>query len=80
MTTGITVTNSQWVVLRIDCNDPTNILFYIDGVQVASTTTFSANAVPTLVLQPVLRIGKESSGTPVGSLDVDYVRIWQRRS
>lgn len=80
VTTGVTVTASDWVVLRIDCADPTNILFYINGVQVASTTAFSANAVPTLALQPVCRIGKESVGTPVGSLDIDYVRVWQRRA
>jgi hypothetical protein len=80
VTTGVTVTTSDWAILRIDCADPTNILFFINGAQVASTTTFSVNAVPTLALQPVFRIGKESAGTNVGALDIDSVRIWQRRA
>jgi hypothetical protein len=80
VTTGVTVLNTDWVILRIDCSDPTSIKFYINGAQVAATTTFSANAVPTLALQPVLRVGKESAGTNLGALDVDSVRVWQKRA
>lgn len=80
VTTGVTVLNSTYVVLRIDCADPANVLFYINGAQVAATTTFNMNATPTLALQPVFRIGKEAAGTPVGTLRVDYCRVWQKRA
>lgn len=80
VTTGTTVTTADWVVLKIDASDATNVLFYINGSRVASSTTFSMNATPTVGLQPVARMGKESSGTNVGSLDVDYLMFWQKRS
>lgn len=80
VTTGVTVTTADWVILRIDCSDPTSIKFFINGDQVAASTTFSGNAVPTLALQMVARIGKEAIGTSVGSLDVDYLSAWQNRS
>jgi hypothetical protein len=78
--TGITLTTADWIVARIDCTDPTDVRFYINGNAVALTTTFNMNTVPTLVLQPVARIGKEASATTVGTLQVDYVRASQNRS
>jgi hypothetical protein len=77
--TGVTLTAGTFAVFRIDATDPTNILFYINGSRVASGTTFSANATPTLALQPFLICHKEA-GTGLGTLLVDYVRVWSDRA
>lgn len=78
--TGITLTTADWIVARIDCTDPTDVRFYINGNAVATGTTFNMSTVPTLALQPVCRIGKEAGATTVGTLQVDYVRVSQNRS
>lgn len=78
--TGVTLLNTDWAVLRIDATDPTNVLFFINGNQVAGGTTFTMNQVPTLALQPVARIGKETITTSLGTLQVDYLSAWQKRS
>lgn len=78
--TGVTLTTADWAVLRIDCSDPTSVRFYINGNQVAASTTFNMNQVPALALQPVARIGKEGAATSVGTLHVDYIAVWQKRS
>lgn len=77
---GVTVTAGQWKVYRIDCRDVTDIKYYINGARVASSATIpyaatGANA----VLQPYFGLYK-ASGAGVGKLEVDYVRIWMKRS
>jgi len=79
-TSGVTVTNTQWKVYRIDCRDVTSIKFYINGARVASSTTFpyiatGANA----TLQPYLGLYK-AAGAGLGTIQIDYVRIWGNRS
>lgn len=80
VTSGVTVLNTDWKIYRIDCRDVTSIKFYINGARVASGTTFpyvatGANA----TLQPYLGPYK-AAGTGVGTIQVDYVRIWGNRS
>lgn len=77
--TGVTLLATDWALLTIDCNDPTSIKFYINGVQVAASTTFDMSTVPTLALQPIFRIGKGAAVT-VGTLQVDSLRVWQKRA
>lgn len=77
--TGVTLVADEFAVFRIDATDPTNILFFINGNRVASGTTFSANATPTLALQPFIICHKET-GTGLGNLYVDYVRVWSERA
>jgi len=79
VSTGVTLVADEYAVFRIDATDPTNILFYINGSRVAAGTTFSANAVPTLALQPFVICHKET-GTGLGNLYVDYVRAWSERA
>ena len=79
VTTGVTLLNTDWAILRIDCTDITSIKFYINGNLVASGTTFTMAQVAALTLQPILRLNK-ASGTSVGTMLVDYVKVWQRRS
>lgn len=78
--TGVTFNVNEWHVLRISCDDPTNVLFFIDGIQVAAGTTFNMNQVTTLQIQPVARIGKEAGATTVGTVEIDYVQCWQNLS
>ncbi|MGE0417690.1 MAG: LamG-like jellyroll fold domain-containing protein [Acetobacteraceae bacterium] len=78
--TGITVTTADWVIVAIDCSDPANVQFFINGNRVADGTAFNMSATPSLALQPVARIGKESAATSVGTMQVDYVRAWQNRA
>jgi hypothetical protein len=74
---GVTATAAQWKVYRIDCFDVTDIRFYIDGVRVASGTTFAyADAT---ALQPFFSCYK-ASGAGLGTIQIDYVRAWQKRS
>lgn len=79
VSTGITVLTTDWVVGRIDCTSITDIKFYINGNRVAGSTTFDMSTVPTLALQPYARINK-ASGTGVGTVQIDSVKIWQNRS
>jgi hypothetical protein len=77
--TGVTVVADAYHIFKIDCSDPTSVKFYIDGAQVAASTTFTVNAVAALALQPFLICHKET-GTGLGNIYVDYVRCWQKRS
>jgi hypothetical protein len=75
--TGCTCLVNEWHVFRISCDDPANVLFFIDGVQVAAGTTFNMNQVAALQLQRVARIGKEAGATTVGVMEIDYMQCWQ---
>ncbi|TVQ38483.1 MAG: hypothetical protein EA384_09125 [Spirochaetaceae bacterium] len=78
--TGIEAELNKYYIFRIDCSVQADIKFYIDGVRVAGGTTFAnaANAANSKC-QPHLGMYK-SGGTGVGTLSVDYVRVWQNRS
>ena len=78
--TGTTLTTSDWCIARIDCSTITDVRFYINGARVASGTTFNMSTVAALALQPVARIGKESAAATVGTLLVDYCKLWMKRS
>jgi hypothetical protein len=79
-TSGVTVTNAQWKIYRIDFSNVADIKYYIDGAEVAAATTFpwAASAANSKV-QPYIGVYK-ASGTGVGDITVDYVRLWQKRS
>jgi hypothetical protein len=77
---GITVTTADWKIYRIDCTTQTDIKFFIDGVRVASGTTFSnAAAGANALMQPYFGVYKPD-GEAVGTIQVDYVSLWQNRS
>jgi hypothetical protein len=77
--TGVTVTADLFAVYRIDCLDIADVKFYINGNRVAKAVTFDMSTVPTLALQPYVVIAKVND-TGVGTVDVDYIRIWQNRA
>jgi len=77
---GVTAGTTDWRVYRFEVLDVTDIHFFIDGNRVASSTTFpfaatGANA----VLQPAIGLYK-ASGAGVGTIQVDYIKIWHNRS
>ncbi len=77
--TGTTLTAALFAIFRIDCRVITDIRFFINGASVATATTFDASNVATLALQPYFHIAK-ASGSGVGTLDIDFCRIWMNRS
>lgn len=79
-TSGVTLTADTLHVFRIDFTDVTSVKFFIDGAHVASSTTFTYAATgANAVLQPFFSAYK-ASGAGVGTLYVDKVHIWGKRS
>ena len=76
--TGVTATAAQWKVYRIDFTDTADVRFYIDGAAVGTAVTHDMSNDDTLKLQPYIGIHKES-GAGLGTVWVDYVRMWQNR-
>lgn len=74
--TGITVVAGDFHVYRIDITDITNIKFYIDGAGVATATTFTLDSLVADTLQPIALLTK-SADTGVGTMLVDYIKVWQ---
>ncbi len=79
--TGITVTTSPYYILRIDFTDISDVKFYVNGVRVATGTTFDMSNLSDAeaVMQPYFSIDK-GVATSVGSMMIDFVRIWSKRS
>ena len=76
--TGLNASAGVYYIFRIDCTDWTTPKFYIDGALVG-TGNMAALAAPSV--QPCLQAGKLGAATTsLGTLDIDYVRIWQNRS
>jgi len=78
--TGVTVVPGTANVYRIDFTSLTNVKFFIDGVRVAASTTFDLSTLTgaTAVLQPYFSLDK-TGDAGVGTLDIDYVKIWSNR-
>ena len=77
ISTGITSTLNTYQVFKIDFTDITNVLFYIDGVAVATTTTFNMSTGANVMFQPIVIAQKVGVDAGLGTLLVDYVRMWQ---
>jgi hypothetical protein len=77
--TGVSVVATVYHYYRIDCTDWTTPKFYIDGVLVG-TGNMAALAAPSV--QPYFRVDKQlaANNTSIGTLYLDYVRVWQNRS
>ena len=78
ITSAVTVVANQWVILTIDASDASDVKFYINGNRVASGTTFAYE--DTTNLQPYFSLCKSTAGvSTVGTMNVDYVRVFQNR-
>lgn len=79
-TSGVTLTTSDWAIARIEYATSGEIKFFINGVRVAASTSFSwAASEANSKVQPITGLYK-ASGTGVGTMLVDYVKVWQNRS
>ena len=74
--TGITVLAGVNHVYRIDFTDDSDVKFYIDGAGVATTTTFDLSAIASPLVQPYVNMTKHD-GAGLGTLTLDYIKIWQ---
>ena len=79
--TGVTAVPGTYNIYRIDFTTLANVKFFIDGVRVASGTTFDMSnlAAAELILQPYFSIDKMGD-VGVGDVNVDYVKILTNRS
>ncbi len=76
--TTVTAGATVWHIYQIDCSDATHVVFKIDGSIVTSTAAFAATGANALV-QPNFQMYK-ASGTGVGTMYVDYVKIFSNRA
>jgi len=74
--TGVIVVATDYHVYRIDFTDDANVKFYIDGVGVATTTTFMMDDIASPLVQPFVNLTK-SAAAGVGTILLDYIKIWQ---
>ena len=79
-TTGVTVVAATYNVFRIDFTTLTDVKFFIDGVRVASSTTFDMSNLTAgeQQMQPYFSLDKASGGG-LGTMTIDYVKIWSNR-
>jgi hypothetical protein len=75
--TAVVAGTTTWRVYRIDLSDAADVKFYIDGNRVAAATTFKVLVGTNL--QPYFYAFK-STGAGLGTLLIDYCRVWQARS
>lgn len=81
ISTGETLVAAAFHIFRIDFTALSDVKFSIDGACVATGTTFDMSNLTAAEarMQPYFSLDK-ASGTGVGTLEVDYVRIWAKRS
>lgn len=77
ISTATTVVLDAYHIYRIDFTDVDNVLFFIDGVQVAKTTTFVMSAGSNVMVQPVVVAQKKTADTGLADIYIDYVKVWQ---
>ena len=74
--TGITVIAAAYHVYRIDFTDDEDVRFYIDGVDVTPAAGVDMSDIGSPLVQPAM-ICQKNASAGLGTLQVDYVRIWQ---
>jgi hypothetical protein len=79
--TGITLVASTYHIYRIDATDTAAVKFYVDGERVG-TGNMSGLTTTTCKVQPYFNVSKAwtTANTGTGTMLVDYVRVWQKRS
>ena len=80
--TGVTAVAGIPNIYRIDFTTLADVKFFIDGVRVASGTTFDMSNLTvggTRIMQPYFSLDK-AAGAVVGDMNIDYVKILSNRS
>ncbi len=81
---GITLVADTYHIYRIDCRDLVNgVKFYVDNALVGTSADFLTNLTDAEAkVQPYFNLSKavSANNTGVGTIYIDYVRMWQNRS
>jgi hypothetical protein len=79
--TGFTLNQNEYYIFRIDCTNLADVKFYLNGVRLLTTTTFSMSALTDngAVMQPFISLDKPVGASELSIL-LDYVRVWSKRS
>lgn len=79
--TGHTAVAGTYDIYRIDFTDLTDVKFFINGNRVATGTTFDMSnlSASEQQMQPYFSLDK-ASGTGLGDINIDYVKIFSNRS
>lgn len=79
--TGVTAVPGTYNIYRIDFTTLSDVKFFIDGVRVASGTTFNLSTLTgaTAVLQPYFSLDKDADAG-LGDINIDYVKILSNRA
>ena len=64
-------------IFRIDFTNAADVKFYIDGVGVASATTFNMSTGANVMVQPIVMAQKNGANAGLADIYVDYIRVWQ---
>jgi len=80
VSTGLTTVVDTFGVYLIDFTDLADVQFFVDGIRVAGGTTFDMSNLTAAekVMQPYFSLDK-AVAVGVGTIKVDYVRIWSDR-
>ena len=79
--TGITLVAGTYNIFRIDATDIAAVKFYVDG-ELVGTAVMSGLTTTTCKVQPYFNVSKAktTANTGTGTMIVDYIRAWQKRS
>ena len=81
ISTGVTTVPGTYNIFRIDFTTLANVKFFIDGVRVATGTTFDMSNLTgaELILQPYFSLDNDADAS-LGDINIDYVKILSNRS
>jgi hypothetical protein len=79
--TGVTAVAGTYNIFRVDFTALADVKFFIDGVRVAASTTFDMSNLTAgeQQMQPYFSLDK-ASGTGLGDINIDYVKIFSDRA
>jgi hypothetical protein len=79
---GVTLVADTYNVYRIDATDNAAVKFYVDGNLVGTADMSTSMSTADALVQPYFNVSKavSSNNTGTGTLYVDYVRVWMKRS
>jgi hypothetical protein len=80
--TGITLIADTYNIYRIDATDESAVRFYVDGVLVGTSNMSTTLTASEALVQPYFNVSKAKSvaNTGTGTIYIDAVRCWQKRS
>lgn len=78
--TGVTAVAGDYNIFRIDCTIQSDIKFYIDGKRVAEGTTFNNVSTGGNEKMQVTAGLVKTADAAVGTMILDYIKVWQNRA